>query len=443
MRLERRLRAALSGSGDRSEIAGILADLSPGALAALGHDWGFWARDDQLPPDGDWTTWLVLGGRGAGKTRAGSEWVRGIALGRPPFATQPVGRIALVGETFADAREVMIDGVSGLLAVHPKAERPSWQPARRRLEWPNGAVAQVFSAEDPEGLRGPQFEAAWADEIGKWRHAEPTWDMLQFGLRLGTRPRQVATTTPRATALLRRLIADPATATTRASTAANAANLAAPFLDQIVRRYAGTRLGRQELDGEIIEDRADALWRRDLLEAGRVADTPELGRVVVAVDPPATSGEEADACGIVVAGLGADGIGYVLADRSVRGLRPEAWARRAIESWRAFEADQLVVEVNQGGDMVTSVIGTVDPGVPVVAVRASRGKWIRAEPVAALYEQGRVHHVGVFPELEDELCDFGPSGLSGGRSPDRLDALVWAMTALMLSRRATPRMRPV
>lgn len=437
------LRAALRASDARSELAEITALLSDAAWARLRDDWLVWARADQLPPESDWTTWLVLGGRGAGKTRAGAEWVKGLALGRPPFAAAPAGRIALVGETLADVRDVMIEGVSGLLRIHRKAERPSWRPSLRRLEWPNGAVAQVFSSEDPESLRGPQFDAAWADEVAKWRHAEAVWDMLQFGLRLGDRPRQVATTTPRPVPLLKRLIADPGTAVTRASTGANAFNLAPRFLDAIVGRYQGTRLGRQELDGELIEDREDALWRREEIERLRIERAPVLKRIVVAVDPPASSGAKADACGIVAAGRDENGMAYVLADQSFRSGRPTDWAARAIGLYHALEADALVAEVNQGGDMVAAVVREVDATVPVRPVRATRGKWLRAEPVAALYAQGRVRHAGTFPALEDELCDFGPEGLAGGRSPDRLDALVWALTVLMLESRGRPKVRHV
>lgn len=435
------LRAALIACAERGEFGALVASLDRVRLDALLHDWPLWARDDQMPPGGDWTTWLVLGGRGAGKTRAGAEWVRAAVMGR--LGGPAAGRIALVGETLGDVRDVMIEGVSGLLAIHPRGERPTWQPSRRRLTWPNGAVAQGFSAEDPEGLRGPQFDAAWADEIAKWRHAEATWDMLQFGLRLGERPRQVATTTPRPVPLVKRLLADPRTAATRASTAMNAAFLAPGFLEAVVGRYAGTRLGRQELDGELIEDRSDALWRRGAIEAARVGDMPALERIVVAIDPPASSGAKADACGLVAAGLGEDGIGYVLADASEAGLRPAEWAKRAVALARRFEADSLVAEVNQGGEMVSAVIREVDPTAAIVTVRATRGKWVRAEPVAALYEQGRVRHVGTFPALEDEMCDFGPAGLSSGRSPDRLDALVWAITALMLGRGGEPKVRRI
>jgi phage terminase large subunit-like protein len=335
----------------------------------------------------------------------------------------------------------MIDGVSGLLAIHPRGERPSFEPTRRRLVWPNGAIAQGFSAEDPEALRGPQFAAAWADELGKWRHAEDTFAMLQLGLRLGTQPRALVTTTPRPIPLLKRLLEDPATAVSRAATRANAANLAPGFLGRVMQLYGGTRLGRQELDGELIEDVPDALWTRAAVEAARVREAPEISRIVVAVDPPAGGAKRSDACGIVAVGLGADGFAYVLADETVPGPRPEIWAAKAVALARRLEADALVAEVNQGGEMVRSVIREVDAGVPVVAVRATRGKWLRAEPVAALYEQGKVKHAGVFPALEDEMTDFAVEGLSSGRSPDRLDAMVWAVTALTFGARGEPRVR--
>jgi phage terminase large subunit-like protein len=406
------------------------------------HDWpGDWAHAHQRPPEGDWTTWLLIAGRGAGKTLAGAHWVRAMALGRPPLAVEKAGRIALVGETLADVRDVMVEGPSGLLSVHLPGERPHWRPSRRRLEWQNGAVALAFSSEDPESLRGPQFHAAWCDELAKWAHPEATWDMLQFGLRLGARPRQAVTTTPRPIPLVKRLLAEPGTAVSRARTADNRRWLAPAFLAAVVARYAGTRLGRQELDAELIDDRPDALWRRAALEAARVAAAPELARIVVAVDPPAASGAGSDACGIVAAGLAGDGTGYVLADASASGLSPAGWARRACDLYHRLGADRLVAEVNQGGDMVAAVIRQADAGVAVQMVHATRGKWLRAEPVAALYEQGRVRHVGAFAALEDEMCDFGLGGLSSGRSPDRLDALVWALSALMLRRAAEARVR--
>ncbi len=408
--------------------------------------WDIFAHEHQVPPhlapNGQpWLTWLLIGGRGAGKTRAGAEWVRAQALGLVPLAREPIGNIALVGETEHDVREVMVEGVSGLLAVHRRDERPVWTPSRRRLEWRNGAVAYAFSAEDPESLRGPQFGCAWSDEMAKWRHAQATFDMLQFGLRLGHQPRQLITTTPRPTALIKRLMLEPTSVVTRAGTQANAYHLAPTFLKGVLARYKDTRLGRQELDGEIIEDRPDALWSRTLIENCRVGEAPPLERIVVAVDPPATSGKRADACGLVAAGITCDGAIYVIADETVSQATPAMWAAKAIALWRRLEADALVAEVNQGGEMVRSVINEVDAGVPVVPVRAHRGKYLRAEPVATLYEQGRVKHAGTFPVLEDEMCDFGPSGLLSGRSPDRLDALVWAIASLTFTARAQPRVR--
>lgn len=412
--------------------------MGPAQLRLWLSDWRFWARDDQLPPEGGWSTWLMMGGRGAGKTRAGAEWARALALGLDGPAS---GRIALVGESIADVRDVMVEGVSGLLSVHGKAERPLWRPSNRKLTWPNGAVAQAFSAEDPESLRGPQFDAAWCDEIGKWRHADEAWNMLQFGLRLGERPRCLATTTPRPTRLIRALLADPDVAVSRARTADNRFNLAPSFVGAMARAYGGTRLGRQELDGELIEERADALWSRAMLEACRVRLAPPLARICVAVDPPASSGRHADACGIVVAGITEEGVVHVLLDATLSRVKPAEWAARAAALHHRFEADAIVVEVNQGGEMATEVLRQIDASLPVVAVRATRGKYLRAEPVAALYAQGRVVHVGAMPELEDEMCDFGPGGLASGRSPDRLDALVWAVTHLAMAAKARPRVR--
>lgn len=420
----------------KATVKAFLETLSAEEVRFLADWWPFWARPDQLPPHGDWTTWLLLGGRGAGKTRAGAEWVRAQALsGR-------AGRIAIVGETLSDAREVMVEGASGLRAIGPSCERPSYEAARRRLSWPNGAIGQLFSAADPEGLRGPQFDAAWADELCKWRYADETWDMLQFGLRLGERPRQVVTTTPRGTSLLKRLLKDPQTRVSRAKTYANRAHLAPAFFKSVISTYEGTRLGRQELDAELIEDNPDALWSRAVIELGRVSDAPSLVRIVVAIDPPPSSGEAADECGIVTAGLGQDGRAYVLADHSAGRMKPIEWARRAAKAFERFQADRLVAEVNQGGDMVEAVMRQVLPAAPLRQVRATRGKLVRAEPVAALYEQGRVCHVGMFGALEDQLCDFVP-GVSA-KSPDRLDALVWALTDLMLDGEAGwPRLRPL
>ena len=435
------LRTNLNECVQNEELGELLSELSASECHALLQDWQLWARDDQIPPEGDWSVWLLLGGRGAGKTRAGAEWVKGMAMGYPPFCHRSVGRIALVGETYADVRDVMIEGVSGILSVHNKDERPEWKKTQRQLVWKNGAIAQAFSAEDPDALRGPQFDVAWSDEICKWRYGEETWDMLQFGLRLGERPRQVATTTPRPVALLRRLLASPKTAVSKASTAANAANLAPGFLDAVVERYGGSRLGRQELDGELIEDREDALWQRDLIERLTVKKPSALQRVVVAIDPPTTAHKKSDACGIVVAGIDEAGIGFVLEDGTVREATPSEWATKAIALYHRFAADLLVAEVNQGGDMVATIVHQLDSTVPVKAVRAARGKYVRAEPVAALYEQARVRHVGGLSKLEDEMCDFGLDGLSSKRSPDRMDALVWALSELMLKPSSDPKVR--
>ena len=415
-------------SSSSAEAEAEVAKLSDDRVLATYYGWAEkWARADQLPPEGNWTTWLMLGGRGAGKTRAGAEWVRALAAAK-------VTPIALVGETMTEAVAVMIRGESGLLNVHPDDERPVLKGSS--LIWPNGVEAIVMSASDPDRFRGPQFAAAWCDEVAKWPDAEAAWDMLQFGLRLGDKPQQLATTTPKPTRLLKRLLADPLTVVTRAKTADNRAHLAPSFLDAVVGRYRGSVLGRQELDGEMIEDLPDALWQRGMfVPVGPVV--PE--RIVVAVDPPVTGSERSDACGIIVAGRVGEGA-VVLEDRTLKPAAPLAWARRAVAAFHAHGADAIVVEVNQGGDLVKSVIAQVDPNVPVRAVRATRGKWLRAEPVAALYGRGLVRHVAGLGELEDEMCAFGNDGRSDGHSPDRVDALVWAITELLLVD-MTPRVR--
>lgn len=388
------------------------------------------------PPD----TWLVLGGRGAGKTRTGAEWVNGLVHALPPFAKRKHFRLALVGETLADVRDVMIEGISGIATIS-RGERPRYESSRRRLVWKDGQVALIFSSEDPESLRGHQFEAAWCDEVAKWRHAEDCFDMLQFCLRLGERPLQLLTTTPRPTRLMKRLLSDPTVVKDHMTTQENRDNLAAGFLAAVERRYAGSVLGRQELGGELIEDRVDALWSREMLDQAIAGAAGELKRIVVAIDPPASSRKTSDACGIVAAGLDGEGRAVVLADATLRAAKPQRWASQAVALFHSLQADCLLVEVNQGGEMAGAVIRTVDPTVPLKSVRARRGKWLRAEPVAALYQQGRVLHAGRFAELEDEMCDFGPDGLSNGRSPDRVDALVWAITELMPDHAAEPRIR--
>ena len=426
--------------------ASLLSHIPDEQVVRLLFDWQVWARDDQLPPAATaagtpWQTWLILGGRGSGKTRAGAEWVRAKALGHEDVSGGPARRMALIGLTLGQVRSVMVEGISGLLTVHPPHERPHYDVSRNEITWPNGAVAQMFAADDPDSLRGPQFDAAWCDELAKWRRPRYAWDMLQFGLRLGTAPQAVVTTTPRAIEVLKKLIEDPGTVMDRSRTLDNAANLAPGFVAQIMRRYGGTALGRQELEGEIVDQLEGGLWRREWLAQHRITAPPDLTRIVVAVDPPVTSNANSDACGIVVAGLGADGRGYVLADRTIRGREPIVWARAAVAAYRDYAADRIVAETNQGGDLVAGVIRQVDENVPIRSVKATRGKWIRAEPVSTLYAEGRVLHVGEFVELESEMCSFAADGLAQGKSPDRLDALVWAITELMLTRQTAPTLR--
>ena len=421
----------------------MLENLDLEALNFLAHDWQLWARDDQLPPPGDWTTWLLLGGRGSGKTRAGAEWVRMLATASGPGKAVAHQRIALIAETMADARDVMVEGESGLLAIHAEHERPDYIASRRRLEWKNGSVATLFSAEDPDSLRGHQFTAAWCDELAKWRYPQASWDMLQFALRLGPRPRQMVTTTPRPIALLKDLLTRDGVITDRASTHCNRSNLAPAFFDAIIRRYEGTRLGRQEMQAEMLEDNPDALWRREALERIIRQGHPPLERIVLALDPPVSRGAGADACGIIVAGLSADAMAYVLEDATVQGLRPRDWAAHAVRIYHKYGADCLIAEVNQGGEMVRDVLNQIDETISYRPVHARRGKWLRAEPVAMLYEQGWVRHLGSMPELEDEMCAFTPAGRANGHSPDRLDALVWALSELKLARSADPHVRTI
>ncbi|UTW59969.1 DNA-packaging protein [Kordiimonas sp. SCSIO 12603] len=414
----------------------FLKSLTDEEAALLFYDWSFWARRSQLPPKGAWAHWLVLAGRGFGKTRAGAEWVRGLV--EIAEAEKDPVRIALVAPTLHDGRAVMIEGDSGLMRICPPWATPKFESSKRTLTWPGGSVATLFSAEEPERLRGPQHHAAWCDELCAWRHQESTWDNLLFGLRLGSNPRSMITTTPKPTALLKALLKADDVAVTRGSTFDNMDNLARSFKSQILKKYEGTRLGRQELMAEVLEDVAGALWQRAHLDTLRVYKAPELDRLVVAIDPPATAGENADECGIVAAGTAGEQA-YVLADCSVQGLSPNGWARRAVALYHTLKADRIVIEVNQGGAMAESVIRQVDATVPITAVHATRGKRTRAEPVASLYELSRVHHVGAFPQLEDQMCSF--TGAGPGSSPDRLDALVYAISDLMLGHSASPQIR--
>jgi phage terminase large subunit-like protein len=434
-RLERMRKA------DPEERREMLAKMPPAEREEMLTYWDLWARIDQVAPAGDWRTWLIMAGRGFGKTRAGAEWVRSVA------EADPAARIALVAASLGEARAVMVEGESGLLAVAPVRRRPQFEPSLRRLAWPNGAQATLYSAGEPESLRGPQHSHAWCDEIAKWDNAGgralSAWDNLLLGLRLGERPRLAATTTPCAVPLLRRVLAEPEgeRIMTSGRTADNAANLPPRFLRDMRRSFGRSTLGRQELDGELIADLPGALWTRAMLEECREPVAPEMARVVIGVDPPASSG--GDACGIVVASVGADGIARVLADASLLKPSPERWASKVARTAEAWHADRVIAEANQGGEMVRSVLHAAGHALPLKLVHASRGKVARAEPVAALYEAGRVRHAGVFAALEDEMCGLiAGGGYEGpGRSPDRADALVWALTELMLGVRGEPRVR--
>jgi phage terminase large subunit-like protein len=418
----------------------FLGDLTPEELEGLQYCWEVWARPEQLPPkagnDGKpWTTWMALAGRGWGKTRAGAEWVRSVACGQTPLGAGEVDRIAIIGETAKDIRDVLIEGDSGILAVHPKDFRPIYEPSKNRVTWPNGAVALLYNGTEPDQLRGPQFGAAWLDELAKWRYMEEAYDMLAFGLRLGTNPRQFITTTPRALKLIKDIAKHPKTALTRGKTSDNEENLAESFLRTVTDRFAGTRLGRQELDGAIVEDVPNALWRREKIDQHRVRqnELPTLSRIVVSIDPAAKSRENQTSesgadTGIITCGLGADGRGYCLDDDSCSG-GPNEWGRRALAAYTRFNADAIVAEVNNGGDMVAYVIRSINPNVKVIQVTATRGKAVRAEPVAALNDQGRISHVGSLPALEDQLCLFTSTGDAPSPS-DRGDAYVWGFTEL-------------
>ena len=409
--------------------AAAIESLSSSEAEALLYTWSEWVRDNQRPPEGDWATWLILAGRGFGKTRVGSETVR--------RWVQDFPFVNLIGATADDARDIMIEGESGILAICPQQERPAYLPSKRCLEWPNGARSLIFTADEPERLRGKQHMKLWCDELGSWRRPE-AFVQAMLGLRLGALPQAIVTTTPKPVRLIRELMADMGTVTTRGSTYDNRGHLAPGFFARIINRYEGTRLGRQELNAELLDDVEGALWSGELIEAARVRKAPDMTRIVVAIDPATTSGEDSDETGIVVAGRGVDGHAYVLRDLSCR-LSSNGWGNRAINAYREFRADRIVAEVNNGGDLVENVIRVIDRSVSYWAVHASRGKVVRAEPISALYEQKRVHHVGLFAELETQMCSFVPDNFDG--SPDRADALVWALTELMVKREAVPNIR--
>lgn len=390
------------------------------------YNWSVWGRDKQQEPLGDWRTWLVLAGRGFGKTRTGAETIRKY------IESNKFGRIALVGATAADVRDVMVEGESGIINISPPWFKPIYEPSKRRITWPNGAIATLFSAEEPDRLRGPQVAAAWCDEICAWRYDEDTWDNLMFGLRLGNNPKCIVTSTPKPTKLLKEIIRSTTTALTKGTTYENKSNLAKSFFTEIISKYEGTRIGRQELMAELLEDTVGALWNRKILDDGRVKVAPELKRIIVSVDPAATSKKSSNETGIIVLGLAANQEGYILDDLSVRGT-PEEWAKISVEAYNKYRADRIIAESNQGGEMVSYTIKTIDDKVPVKLIHASRGKYTRAEPVSSLYSQNKVHHVGSLGVLEDQLCTW----VQGEESPDRLDALVHGVTELMLNQRPT------
>lgn len=403
---------------DADERRTVLAELTEDERGALLYDWSFWGRPDQMYPPGEWLVWLLLAGRGFGKTRVGAETVR--------MWTRTHGRIALVAETSADVRDVIVEGESGIMAVSPPNERPLYEPSKRRVTWPNGCIATLYSGKEPDQLRGPQHEAAWVDELAKYQYPQETWDNLMMGLRLGPSPRCVVTTTPRPIPIIKELAKSPTTYLTRGTTFDNLDNLAPTFRDVVLARYEGTTLGRQELYAEIIEDAEGALWKRAHIESHRTHAPPALVRIVVGVDPPGSAtGAE---CGIVAAGMDSQVPPhfYVLDDRSLQGS-PDTWGGEAVACYRSRNADRMIGERNFGGDMVEATIRQVDPDVSYRDTVSSRGKILRAEPVAALAEQGRLHHVGTFGPLEDELCSYEGSG----PSPNRMDAMVFAITELM------------
>ena len=421
----------------REDQVRIIHGMTP--IDLLREDAAFenWAHENQLPPKSEgWRTWLMMAGRGFGKTRAGAEWVHALASGKPG------ARIALIGATIHEARNVMVEGVSGLLRVAQlNGARLTWEPSLGKLRWKNGSEAQLFSGENPDGLRGPEHDFAWADELAKWAQPEEAWSNLQMGLRRGQRARALITTTPRPMPLLTQIMKDRWTVTTTGRTSENI-NLDDRFVEVMTATYGGTRLGRQELDGELIADVEGSLWPRELIERSRTPSPEQFDRIVVGVDPPAGAGEGCDACGIVVAGR-REGRLFVLADESCQGLSPEGWANRVASAVARWDADIVVAEANNGGAMVGSVLKAAEVEVRVKLVHASRGKAARAEPIALRFESGRAFLAGSFPQLEDELAGLTTGGGYEGpsRSPDRADAMVWAMTELGETRSGVPRVR--
>jgi phage terminase large subunit-like protein len=418
----------------REDILATLDTMSEEDVKKLLYDWSFWARENQKLPHGepgtieeDWVIWLRLAGRGEGKTRTGAETVREW-VGEPD---DPPVRVALVGETGPDARDVLVEGESGIMATAPPWNKPLYQPGNRRLVWPNGSVGTTYSGKEPDQLRGPQHHYAWVDELAKYDYPQETWDNLEFGLRLGSKPRVIVSTTPRPIPIIKSLLKDPGVYVTRGSSYDNIANLPPKFIERVIQKYEGTRLGRQEVYAEVLTDFPGALWSLEMIERNRVAKmTVAVQRMVIGVDPAISSHDDSNESGIIVAALGSDGHAYIMKDLSMVGS-PDQWARRTVGAFYDFQASRIVAEKNQGGDLVESVIRTIDQNVSYRGVSAAKHKGRRAEPVAALYEQNRVHHVGNYAKLEDQMLALTADEYLGGGSPDRADAMVWALTELM------------
>jgi len=409
------------------ERANLLNSLTDEEAEDLLYDWSVWARPHQLPPPGEWLTWMILTGRGWGKTRTGAEWVT-------DQAKKGAKHIALIGQTKADVRDTMIEiGPSSILKISNPKFYPKYESSKRRIVWPNGCIGTIYSGDEPDQVRGPSHDRAWIDELAKFKYPQDIWNNLMFGLREGEDMRILVTTTPRPIPIIKNLIKDPNTIPIRGSTYENKDNLPKKYFDYVIAPYVGTRLGKQEIEGKILDDNPDALWTRKIIDNNRKNKFPELVRVVIAVDPEATANEKSSETGIIAIGLSADGHGWLLGDDSLR-ASPDEWGNAVVTAYHKYNADRIIGEVNNGGDMIEYVIKTVDPNVSYKSVRASRGKYIRAEPVAALYEQGKIHHIGNFPDLEDQLCEWVP----GEKSPDRLDALVWGVTELMLDEVGDP-----
>ena len=398
----------------------LIRSLNPADADALLYDWKLWARANQLAPKGDWSTWMIMSGRGWGKTRTGAEWIR-------ERVQAGYRRIGLIAKTPADARDIMIEGESGILACIPKDQRPTYETTKRRLTWKNGAVALAFSSHEPDHLRGVQFDTVWVDELATYEYARETWETMRFALRLSDDPRCLVTTTPKPMAIIKEIIKEEGTVLTTGSSYDNQANLTPQFFEQILSRYENTRIGRQEIHAELLDEAEGSLWKRDWIENTRVGECPNLLRVVVALDPAVTKNKESDETGIVVAGIDDKNELYVLDDSSGR-YTPQQWGGEAIALYKRWMADRIVAETNNGGMMVEAVLRQIDEQIPYKSVHASKGKRVRAEPISALYEQGKVHHVGRHNDLEDQLCNWDPMS---NDSPDRLDALVWACSELI------------